>query len=160
MKTARKQTHSFPCFCFHNAYMLCYSLPLFFFLILCLQMYLVMLVSSAASIAYQFKSSCCDYWMSLTKRFYLFTASINCFWPPPTYKKLVWDSSTVPSLISGAMRFFSIHVSQVASFSSFLCLHVTPLCSSTVFPLLLQKSSVFSCHVEYPPCISPVNWHS
>lgn len=129
METARKQTHSFPCFYFHNAYMLCYSLPLFFFLILCLQMYLVMLVSSAASTPYQFKSLCCDYWMSLTKRFYLFTASINCFWPPPTHKKLVWDSSTVPSLISGAMHFF---------FYPCLTSHIflffpLPACDSTLF---------------------------
>lgn len=70
-----------------------------------LQIYLVMLVSSAASASCQIKS-CCDYSMSLTKKFYLFTASINSFWPPPIYKKLVWNSSAALSLVSGAMHFF------------------------------------------------------
>lgn len=71
-----------------------------------LQIYLVMLVSSAASAPCQIKSSCCDYAMSLTKKFYLFTASINSFWPPPICKKLVWASSSALSLVSGAMHFF------------------------------------------------------
>lgn len=133
--------------------MLLYSLPLFFFLILYLQMYLVVLISSAASTPYQFKSSHCDYWMSLTKRFYLFTASINSSWPPPIYKKLVWHSSAALSLISGAMHFF--HPCLTSRIFLFFSL---PARDSTLpqqsFHCFYKKSTVLSCHIEYPP------WHS
>lgn len=124
----------FPCFCFHNAYMLCYSLLLVFFLTLYLQMYLVMLVSSAVSTPCQFKSLRCDYWMSLTKRFYLFTASVTSFWPPPIYEKLVWDSFA-------ARMYFRSHAFFFYPCLTSLIFFPLPACDSTLFPNSLSTAT-------------------